>query len=46
MVSNSYYGGSVIDVTVNYSFSFLLFEGGFLHQTTIPMTGYKRARIE
>lgn len=46
VVSNSYYGGSVIDITVNYNFQFLLFEGGFLHQTSVPMTGYKRARIE
>jgi len=46
VVSNSYYGGSVLDVTVNYSFQFLLFEGGFLHNTSVPMTGYKRARID
>jgi Flp pilus assembly protein TadG len=46
VVSNSYYGGSVIDVTVNYNFQFLLFEGGFLHETAVPMTGYKRARID
>jgi Flp pilus assembly protein TadG len=46
VVSNSYYGGSVIDITVNYDFQFLLFEGGFLHQTSVPMNGYKRSRIE
>jgi Flp pilus assembly protein TadG len=46
VVSNSYYGGSVIDVTVTYNFQFLLFEGGFLHETSVPMTGYKRARID
>ena len=46
VVSNSYYGGSVLDVTVNYNFQFLLFEGGFLHQTSVPMTGYKRARVD
>jgi TadE-like protein len=46
VVSNSYYGGSVIDVTVTYNFQFLPFEGGFLHQTAVPMRGYKRVRID
>src|SRR5207244_111073 len=46
VVSNSYYGGSVIDITVTYNFQFLLFEGGFLHETSVPMTGFKRARVD
>jgi hypothetical protein len=46
VVSNSYYGGSVIDVTVNYNFQLLLFESGLLQNISVPMTGYKRARID
>ena len=46
VVSNSNAGRSVIDITITYSFQFLLFVGGFLQQTSVPMTGFDRARID
>jgi Flp pilus assembly protein TadG len=38
--------GSVVDVTVTHTFSFVPFAGGWLGQGNRTLTGYYRARIE
>ena len=41
-----YVSGSVIDVTVTYTFHLVPFAGGWLSRATVPLTGYHRARVE
>jgi Flp pilus assembly protein TadG len=38
--------GSVIDVTVTYTFTFFSFPGNWLGQGSHTLTGYRRARLE
>lgn len=38
--------GSVIDVTVTYTFTFFSFPGNWLRQGNHTLTGYRRARLE
>jgi len=44
--SSGFKRGSVVDVTVQWTFGFLAFPSGWLGQTTKPLTGYHRAEIE
>lgn len=38
--------GSIVDVTVDYTFYFVPFAGGWLGQSSVPVTGYHRVQID
>ena len=38
--------GSVMEVTVTYTFAFVPFAGGWLGQASMPLTGYHRVQLD